>query len=340
MRLSRGDFRRIRDYLVERNEPLSDSVLLNDVFGRRVTDRDYQLARFGLNQRLSKEKREFEFVGTSQERTWSTSSLPAIGTAKRKPAEIGQDYRFLLESKEVALAPASRETAIEHSLTFYEYEYGVLPLDAAMAAFLPPPYAEDQRAAVLTFDVAQLYTSYLVELRYPTANRGGFIGGLEQFYAENLVPGARITIERTDNDRRYIVRYAQIAGEERRLLHLDERRGRHVFRPVTFFCAVDEDMLLSDTKFPGLNNTKPLDDRERRRPEQVVRVTFERVGDQVGDAKNPRYWALFDDLLAVVNVERPFTAEYLREILTSDAFQEFQPDTDENAFFYEPGNAQ
>jgi hypothetical protein len=339
LRLSRNDFRRIRDYMTERQEPLTDEELLNDVLGRRVTDRDYQLNRFGLNVRMSKEKKDFDFVGTAQSRLWSTSALPPIGTAKRKPAELGQDYRFLLESKE-EIDPASLGSSIDHTLTFYEYEYGLLPLDAHLAAFFPRPYLEEQRTAILRFDVPQLYSSYLIELRYPTANRGGFLSGLDQFYAENLVPGAVLTIERTDNDGRYVLRFGQTAAQERRLLHVDERRGRYVFRPVTFYCVVNEDMLLSDTKFGGLNNAKILDDREKRRPEAVLRATFERVGDQVGDKSAPRYWALADDLLAAANVERPFTAEYVRQVLESPNHPEFSVDPEGNAYFYDPNAIQ
>ena len=335
-RLSRGDFRRIRDYISERGEPLSDDDLLTDVFGRRVTDRDYQMLRFGLNQRLSKEKKEFDFVGTSDLRLWSASGLPAIGTPKRKPQEIGQDYRFLLESTEAVEVG----TAVQRSLTFYEYEYGVLPLDAELSAFFPKPLLEDQRMAVLRFEVPQLYLSYLVELRYPTGNRGGFISGLDAFFIENLVPGARIAIERTDNNGRYTVRFNQTGEQERRLLHLDDRRGRFVFRPVTFYCEVDEDLLLADNKFPGLNNAKPLEDRERRRPEAVARTTFERVGDQVGGPGQSRFWALFDDLFAAVNIERPFTREHLRAVLEAGSAPEFERDPQGDAYFYEPGKAQ
>ena len=314
-RLSRGDTKRLRDYMIERGEPLADVELLNDVFGRRVNDRDFALVRFGFNQRMSKEKRDFEFVGTGQSRLWSTNGLPVIGSVKRKPAELGQDYRFLLEPTPNAAPPEPTGRELRHSLTYFEYEYGLLPLDARFAAFLPGPVLEDQRAAVLRFDVPQIYTSYLVEVRFPTANRGGFIGGLEQFYVENLVPGATITIERTDNDGQYTLKFGQTPAQERRLVQLDDRRGRFVFRPVTFFCEVNEDTLLSDAKFPGLNNAKPLDDKERRRPESVVRATFERIGEQVGEKGAPRYYALLDDLYTAVNIERPFTVDYLASVL-------------------------
>lgn len=339
LRLSRGDFRRIRDYMVERAAPVSDEELLGDVFGRRVTERDYTLLRFGLNQRMSKEKKEFEFVGTGQSRMWTASALPAFGTAKRKPAEIGQDYRFLLDST-TPVAVEEVGDAIEHVLTFYEYEYGLLPLDVRLAAFFPKAFIEDQRAAVLRFEVPQLYSNFLVELRYPTANRGGFITGLEQFYAENLVPGSRLRIERTDNNGRYVIRLEQTSEQTRKLLTLDERRGRYVFQPVTFYWGVDEDGLLSDTKFLGLINSKPLDEKERRRPEAVVRATFERVGDRQGDKATPRYWALFDDLLTAVNIERPFTAEYLRSVLDGEANPEFERDAGDDAYFYDPARTQ
>lgn len=336
LRLGRNDFRRIRDYINERNEPLTDQELLNDVLGRRPTDRDFQLLRFGLNVRMSREKKEFDFVGTPQARLWSIPSLAPIGTAKRKPAELGQDYRFLLEASSDAPAPAGGH--VTHTITFYEYEYGVLPLDLRLTSFFPAAFTEDQRVAVLRFEIPQLYVNYLVELRYPTANRGGFIGGLEQFYAENLVPGAIITIERGDNDGHYTIKFDQTKGEERRLLHLDERRGRFVFRPVTFYCVVNEDLLLSDSKFPGLNNAKPLDDRERRRPELVVRTTFERVGEPVEQAGQSRLYALFDDLLAAVNIERPFSPEYLRAVLNDHP--EFAPEEGGSAYTYEPTKAQ
>jgi hypothetical protein len=287
---------------------------------------------------MSREKRDFEFVGTPQSRLWSTNGLPTIGTPKRKPAELGQDYRFLLEP--VGVQDAELGDKLQHSLSYYEYEHGLLPLDDRFGRFFPGPMLDEQRAAVLRFDVPQLYTTYLVELRFPTANRGGFISGLEQFYAENLVPGARLTIERTDNDGRYVVAFGQTPAQERRLLELDERRGRFVFRPVTFFCEVDEDQLLSDTKFAGLNNAKPLEDRDKRRAEVVIRTTFERIGEQVGERKAPRYYALFDDLFAAAGIERPLTRAYLSHVLESAGHPEFERDPDGNAYFYDPVKVQ
>ena len=66
---------------------------------------------------------------------------------------------------------------------------------------MAPPVTPNQRTTVLTFECPQVYTTYLVELRYPTPNRGGFIVGLDDFYNENLVPGA-LAIDPRDRKRR------------------------------------------------------------------------------------------------------------------------------------------
>jgi hypothetical protein len=91
-------------------------------------------------------------------------------------------------------------------------------------------------------------------------------------------------------------------------------------------------------RFPKLADARPLEERIRRRPEQVVAATFERVGDNLGSANAPRYQAGFADLLAVVNVERPISGEFLRDILTSGTYREFAvDDSQEDTFIHEPG---
>src|SRR5690606_28014700 len=119
-----------------------------------------------------------DFVGTTGQRFWSTSTLPQIGTTRRKPNDIGTDFRFLVDE-----VPAEVEhrsvTSVSHVLSFYEFVHGLLPYDQEMQQLLPKQVLPDQRAAVLTFEIPQFYTTYLVELRYPTPNRGGFILGLD-----------------------------------------------------------------------------------------------------------------------------------------------------------------
>ncbi|MDP8909044.1 MAG: hypothetical protein M3N47_07985, partial [Chloroflexota bacterium] len=191
-----------------------------------------------------------------------------------------------------------------------------LPFDEDMQRLLPKALLPEQRSAVLTFECPQSYTTYLVELRYPTPNRGGFLLGLDDFFSENLVPGAMISITATENDGHYRLEYLAGDNQSARLLELDDRRAvRYVYRPTSFSCTVADEMLISEDRFPGLGSERPLDDRVRRRPDAVVHATFQRIGIDADRGK----MATFDDLFAAVNIERPFSPQLLRSTLESDA---------------------
>ena len=333
-RFSRGDLRRLRDYMQEKEQPLTDDDLVQDVLAVRPGAPDFGLVRFAINYRLSNEHREFEFVGTGNQRFWSTSGLPQIGTTRRKLNEIGTDYRFMLDEMHEDTASRSRES-IDHTLTFYEFIHGLLPYDAEMQALLPGPLVPGQKSAVLTFECPQSFTTYLVELRYPTPNRGGFVLGLDDFYSENLVPGAVISVVRTENDGHYRVEYLPETARSEELLELDERRApRYVFRPTTFACGVEDDRLLNESRFGGLANEKPLDDKVRRRPEAVVAATFERIGEK----RDANFSADFPTLLAAVNIERPMSETLLRSVLEHDDTGAFSRDPDAaDSYTYVPG---
>ena len=332
-RLSRGELRRLKEYIQEQERPLTDDMLVQDVFNIRPGTEDFDLMRFAVNFRLSREHREFDFVGTSGQRFWSTNSLPQIGTKRRKPNDIGTDLKYLLS--EETPEPRSVES-IDRVLTYYEFQHGLLPFDSDMQSLLPAQLLPDQKSAVLTFECPQSYTTYLVELRYPTPNRGGFILGLDDFFMENLVPGALISIQRTENDGHYKVEYIPSAGESMRLFEVEDRRQRYVFRPTTFACTVDVNFLLNEERFPRLNGEKPLDDKQRRRPESVISATFERVGEM---HEGHGYSASFADLLAAVNIERPFSADFLRQVLDQDDSGAFASDPDrDDVYTYVPGN--
>jgi hypothetical protein len=333
-RFSRGDLRRLRDYMQEKEQPLTDEDLAQDVLGVRPGSSDFELVRFALNYRLSNEHREFEFVGTSNQRFWSTSGLPQIGTTRRKLTEIGADYRYLLDEAPTAPEYRSR-VSVDHTLTFYEYIHGLLPYDAELQALLPEPVTSSQKSAVLTFECPQSFTTYLVELRYPTPNRGGFILGLDDFYSENLVPGAIISIQRSDNDGHYRVEFLSERPRSDQLLELDERRAtRYVFRPTTFACGVEDAQLLNESRFGGLANEKPLDEKVRRRPEAVVAATFERIGVE----RDGNFSLDFETLLAAVNVERPMSGTLLRSILEQDDTGAFSRDPEApDSYTYVPG---
>jgi hypothetical protein len=332
-RYSRGDLRRIREYIMEIGEPLADDQLLQEIFNRRPNDPSYEAGRFSINYRLSREKREFEFVGTREARLWSTPGLAPIGTTLRKASELGTDYRFLLDE------PAEPvEDAVSHTLTFFEWAYGLLPLDGTFGQFFPQPYLEDQKTAMIRFQVPQLYVTFLTELRYPTGNRGGYLVGFDEFYRENLVPGAAFTIERVpNNDGEYVIRYATVGTRELRTLQIDERRNRYVFRPQSLQVQTDDSWLLTETRFPRLANIKPMDDRERRRTDAVIGAAFERAAENVGSKGEPRYWSSPEELLPVVNIERPFSLRALREVLESPQYAQFSADPETpGAFYYEP----
>lgn len=324
-RFSRGDLRRIKDYIEEQDQPLTDHMLVQDIIGVRPGSPDFDVTRFAVNFRLSREHRDFDFVGTNDQRFWSISSLAQIGTTRRKPNEIGSDYRFLLD--ELDEQPKYRSVqSVDHVVSFYEFYHGLLPYDATMQALLPGPLLPDQRSAVLTFEMPQSYTTYLVDVRFPSPNRGGYILGLDDFYTENLVPGALISIASTENDGHYRVEYVPSETENARLLELDERRtSRYVFRPTTYACGVDTSMLLTEERFPRLASEKPLEEKIRRRPESVLAATFERIGKQ---EDGPGYWATLSDLMAVANVERPFSERLIRETLESDETGAFARDTE------------
>jgi len=312
-RLSRGDLRRIKEYIEEQEQPLTDAMLVQDVLGTRANSAEFALMQFAVNFRLSREHKDFDFVGTSHQRFWSTTGLAPIGTTRRKPNEIGTDYRFLIdEVAENAIQPRSVKT-IDHVVTFYEYNLGLLPYDADMQRLLPAPVLPDQRTAVLTFEIPQLYTTYLAELRYPTPNRGGFLLGLDDFFAESLVPGAVIAVTATDNDGHFKLEFIATKDRSERLLELDDRRAaRYHFRPTTFASEVADEWLISEDRFPTFGSEKPLDDKTRRRADAVVEITFERIGIEDGEGGK---LASFADLLAAVNVERPFTEALLRSTL-------------------------
>ena len=307
-RLSRGNIRDIRQYIEEQEQPLTDEMLVEDVLRVRKSNPDYANTVFALNYWLSRE-RDFEFVGTRDQRFWSVTDLPPLGTTLRKPNDIGSDYRFLTDGVDPEAVEHRSVSELDHIVTFYEWNLGLLPYDAEIQKLFPAPMLADQRSAVFTFEIPQSYTTYLVELRYPTPTRGGFFLGLDDLYFDSLVPGAMISISATENDGHYKVEY--ITGDEQndRLLELDEKRPRYHFRPTTYACAVEDSWLLNEDRFPGLAGQKQMSDRERRKIGTVIEVTFERIGMEDG---NGGYLASFEDLLAAINIERPVSADLLR----------------------------
>jgi hypothetical protein len=335
----KNDLRRVRDYLLETGEPLLDTQIIADIFYHNPRQADYEPFRFALNYRLNREK-DFEFVGVAGARLWATKGLPAIGSKRIKASEMGQIAAYLEEDFDDSLVDQSADSirksgTLSHILTFFEWEYGVLPFTRALAALLPSPLLPDQRTAVLRFESPQHYTSSLAELRYPTGNRGGWLQGLEEFFHERLVPGALITLARTEEPHVFTITYEEQAEAADRLLVLDEKKNKFTFANVSYYCAVDSDMLVNQRQYGRLRNLKSLPMNERRKADQVLEHSFETVGEPVGTRSEPRYYATADELYVALNVLRPASHSYLDHLLKAGEF--FEEDaTTPGAWHYTP----
>ncbi len=337
--LGKNDLRRIRDYIVERNEPLLDTEIIADLYYHNPRHGDYEGFRFSLNYRLHREK-DFEFVGVEGARLWSAKGLPPIGTKRVKAGEMGQLAGYLVEgyddSPETQDIVAIRENgSVTRFLSFFEWQTGILPLDAGLAALIPAPMLAEQRSAVLRFESPQHYTSFLAEARYPTGSRGGWLQGLDEFFLEHLVAGALVTIARTDQPNIFTISYDETEGVEDRLLVLDEKKNKLAFANITYYCMADEDLVPSQRKYGRLKNLKSLPMSERRKAEMILEHVFSAMGKQTGTRSAPSYWLSLDELMMGYNVLRPASRSYLLSLI--EATPEFQPDeSTPAAYFYTP----
>lgn len=328
----KNDLRRIRDYIVEQGEPMPDVAILSDVYRERPGTNSFEVFRFGLDYRLSREK-DFEFVGTEGLNLWLAKGLPAIGSKRVKTSDLGQFYAFEVEGYDDS--EPVEEGSVSHYLTPFEWEYGVLPLNNAFASIMPQPMLPDQRSVVLRIEAPQHYSTYLAEVRFPTVNRGGWIWGLEDFFREYLVPGTLITLAATEQVNGFTIAYEEIGGVEEKLLHFEEKRNRFVFMPVTYYAAVDEDLLPSQRRYGKLRNLKALPMNERKKPDVVVEHVFETTGEQLGSKEEPMYWIQFNELLLGVNVLRPMSAAYLEHVLSQDPAY-YADEATVGAWYYKP----
>lgn len=337
--LGKNDLRRIRDYILEVGEPLLDTTVIADLYYHNPRQADYEGFRFSLNYRLSREK-DFEFVGVEGARLWSTKGLNTIGTKRLKASEMGPLTAFLEEGYDDSTADQSAEAiraggSVTRLLTFFEWEYGMLPLDASLKALLPSLVLPEQRSAVLRFESPQHYTSYLVEMRPATGNRGGWLQGLEEFFREHLVPGALVTIARGAEANVFSISYEESPAKDERLLTLDEKKNKLGFANLSYYAAVDDDQLITQQRFGKLRNLKMFAMSERRKADQMLEHVFETTGDQLGSRSEPLYWIKLDDLYVGANVLRPFSRAYLKALLADD--ERFSPDdAAPGAYFYKP----
>jgi hypothetical protein len=335
----KNDLRRIRDYIAEAGEPLLDTQIVQDIFRYSPNRPDYESFRFELNHRLSREK-DFDFVGVEGARLWSAKGMPPIGTKRLKASEMGQIMGYIEEGFDDSLKSQSAEAirksgSVSHHISFFEWEYGVLPFTRAMAALFPQTLLAEQRTTVLRFEVPQHYTSALVELRYPTGNRGGWLQGLDTFFREYLVPGALITITRTEQQHIFTITYEEQAETTERLLVVDEKKNKLIFENVNYYCAVDSDVLLTQAAFGRLRNLKLFPMGDRRKGDVMLEHVFETIADPVGTRAEPRYRTAESKLLVAMNVLRPTSNDYLQHLLKDNDL--YAPDSDNpGAWLYTP----
>lgn len=328
----KNDLRRIRDYIVEQGEAVTDVAVLSDVYRERPGTNSFEVFRFGLNYRLSREK-DFEFVGTEGQNLWSAKGLPAIGSKRVKASDLGQFYAYEVDGYDDTEAAA--EGSVSHYLTMFEWEYGVLPLNQAFTSITPKPLLPEQRTVALRIEAPQHYSTYNAEVRFPTPTRGGWIWGLEDFFHEYLVPGTLITLAGTEDLTGFTISYEEIGGVEEKMLHFEEKRNRFVFMPVTYYAAVDEDLLPSQRRHGKLRNLKVLPMNDRKKADLVIEHVFETVGEQLGSKDEPMYWIQFNDLHLAVNVLRPMSRPYLEHLLGDNAAY-YADEATVGAYYYKP----
>ena len=329
----KNDLRRIRDFILEQGEPISDAVILTDLYRERPSSTNFDMVRFALDYRLARE-RDFEYVGTQGSNLWAAKGLPAIGSKRVKASDLGQLYGYLADGYDDAAEEADGALAL-HSLTFFEWLYGVLPFDASLANLLPEPLLAEQRTSIIRIESPQHYSHSLCEIRYPTGARGGWIWGLEDFFQEYLVPGATISLAPTDEPSVFTITYDEAPETETKLLNLDEKRNRFVFMSMKYYAAVDEELLPSQARYGKLRNLKVLAMAERKKADVVLAHVFETAGEQLGSKEEPLYWMTFDELYLALNVLRPFSRVYLTHLLSSDDTF-YADETTVGAWYYKP----
>ncbi len=325
-RLSKGQLKEIKEYIEERGEPLSDEEILSDgLVNRRLGDADYSLQRFTLNFRLQREKKDFRFVGTAADRLWATSQLPPIGQTVRKATEVAQDYRYLTDPELADQDPTTTlggtgTLVLRHVLTWYESENGVLPVGPSAQLMMPQPLMEDQTVVVLRLQDPMNYATYLAELRLGLGNRGTYIAGLEEFYQSALVPGATFSLIQGTTSNEFTLEYERQPQTESRLLQYDTRKERWYFGPVVYECPVDPGYLLTEERVGGLNGKKRASEADRKRVDRLLQSAFDLVGEP---GEGGTLTALIDDLLPVLNIERPFSSRYVRSLIQSAQYPQF-----------------
>jgi hypothetical protein len=320
---SKNEIRQITEYIEnEQQVPVLDSDILVNVL--RVNPRavDYERQRFALNYRLLK---DLEFVGVAGANLWATRKLlDKIGANKRiKAADMAAFVNHLEEGFDDSLtvtpaATIQQRGTVEHKLTFFEWEYGILPFNDALEAILPTPVINRQGNAVLTFEMAQhAHYAISVNVRFPAGTRGGWLQGFDELFREWFVPGAAIIISRTNQPNVLTIGYQEVDDRIEQLLFIDDskKKSKYAFAEMRVTSTVDEDLLPTQANVGRIRKIKFFEISERKNIHTLLENIFMGFGEEVGSKQDPIYRLSFEQLFAVMSVYRTVTRKYLLHVL-------------------------
>ncbi|MCX6014969.1 MAG: hypothetical protein NT020_05195 [Chloroflexales bacterium] len=320
---SKNEIRQITEYIEnEQQVPVLDSDILVNVLRVNPRAADYERQRFALNYRLLK---DLEFVGVAGANMWATRKLlDKIGANKRiKAADMAAFVNHLEEGFDDSLtvtpaATIQQRGTVEHKLTFFEWEYGILPFNDALAAILPSPVINRQGNAVLTFEMAQHnHYAVSVNVRFPAGTRGGWIQGFDELFREWFVPGAVITISRTNQPNLLTIGYQEVEDRVEQLLYIDDskKKSKYAFTEMRVTSTVDEDLLPTQSNVGRIRKIKFFEISERKNIHTLLENIFMGFGEEVGSKQDPIYRLSFEQLFAVMSVYRTVTRKYLLHVL-------------------------
>jgi hypothetical protein len=323
----KNEIRSIVDYIEnEVGAPVEDKDILVHVMRVSARAVDFEQQLFALNYRLHK---DLEFVGVPGVYMWATRKLLDKMSANRrfKASDMGSLFGYLEEGLDDSVAVDSIEQIqsrgyVSHTLSFFEWDYGVLPLNRALAAILPAPIVSRQNTAVIRVEVPQLPGFHFdISVRFPMSGRGGWLQGFDSFFQDQeiLAPGATITLKRTGVANVIQLSFSEADQRIESLLYVDDskKKSKFAFREYSFACEVEEELLTTQSAIGRIRRIKFLELSERRNMQSLVERIFEAFGDEVGTRQAPAYQLSFEQLYLVTSAYRSVSRDFLRDTLTT-----------------------
>jgi len=356
--LEADDLMRVRGYLDEQGQSVSDMEILTELFEITTRDDAFDRWRFTLSYRLNQKAQELglEFVGSGRLWRWALEGDP-IEKPQRHRRLRGTERLTIkyVEAEQVAAELTSDEEPLdepteelpgqwkptrqtwEYVLTYYDWDNGVLPYHRQTREMIPP-LSEGQRRAMLHF-VAEQVDDEPFEVTLRTKSNFTWLEsmGLKELFVGYLVPGARIWIDRTEEPSLYKIRYRPTARQRRSLLFFKEHRVRPVIDEVWVACVVDETMLLAEGRYSNIEALDQLDLIDRRTAPKVLAGVFELIG--LKDESRGVYCAQFDEVFPLLCITKPYAKSYVENILYSrKKYPWFYRDEEREAgwFVYDP----